>query len=198
MKPTVDQIGLYARASIKYLTSFLKSDWTLADYLVRFRHFRMEESEAGRRRRPTPWTAQVVYWPLMFGCGQTREEAYADLQRRFDEYKGGGRALPRPGTRVKLEFELATTVEIERYEPLAGEFFAQILAMDYHECLVTDESSLWDFHDEETNEAYHRKIVAVYGVDVSDVESGNLVRIFQRICESRRQAQPAYESESIS
>jgi hypothetical protein len=54
--------------------------------------------------------------------------------------------------------------------------------------LVTDESSLWDFHSEETNEEYHRKIMEVYGTDVSDIESGNLVRIFERI---RAQGQPA-------
>jgi hypothetical protein len=83
---------------------------------------------------------------------------------------------------------LAPTVEIEQYEPLANEFFEKILAMNYNECLVTDESSLWDFHSEETNEEYHRKIMEVYGTDVSDIESGNLVRIFERI---RAQGQPA-------
>jgi len=183
------------KALVKYLASFFKPDWTLADYPVWFRHFRIEESEADRGWRSTPWTAQVIHWPLMFGCGQTKDEAYADLQQRFDEHKGGGRALPRPGTRVRLEFELAPTVEIERYEPLACEFFEQILVINYHECLVTDESSLWDFHDEKTNESYHHKIVEVYGVDVSDIESGNLVQIFQRIRESGW-TRPAYGSGS--
>jgi hypothetical protein len=102
--------------------------------------------------------------------------------------KGGSKALPRPGTKVRPAIELAPTVEIEQYEPLANEFFEKILAMNYNECLVTDESSLWDFHSEETNEEYHRKIMEVYGTDVSDIESGNLVRIFERI---RAQGQPA-------
>lgn len=66
----------------------------------------------------------------------------ANLKRRFDEYKGGSHKLPRPGTRVRPEIEVAPTVEIEPYELLASEFFEMILAMNYDECLVTDESSL--------------------------------------------------------
>ncbi|MEW6609694.1 MAG: hypothetical protein AB1414_19990 [bacterium] len=140
------------------------------------------------RLRPVPWTAQVLNWPLMFGHGQTQEESYADMKRRFEEYKGGDKTLPRPGTRGKMEIEFAPTVEIAQYEPLAGEFFKQILAMNYDECLITDESSLWDFHSEETNEEYHRKIAEVYGVDVSDIKNGNLVQIFKRIRTRERPA----------
>ena len=132
--------------------------------------------------------ARVINWPLMFGHGQTKEEAYADLKRHFEEYKGGSKTLPRPGTKVRPEIELAPTVEIEQYEPLANEFFEKILAMSYNECLVTDESSLWDFHGGEANEEYHRKITQVYGVDVSNIENGNLVQIFERI---RARGRPA-------
>jgi hypothetical protein len=49
--------------------------------------------------------------------------------------------------------------------------------------LVTDESSLWDFHDEETNAEYFRKISLLYGVDVSGVEPPTLARIAVRLCE---------------
>jgi hypothetical protein len=176
------------KAVSKYISSFFKTNWTLEDYPVRFQHFRVDESGAGRRLTPVPWMARVTNWPLMFGHGQTKEEAYADLKRHFEKYKGESQTLPRPGTRVKPKIELAPTVEIEQYEPLAGEFFEKVLAMNYGECLVTDESSLWDFHGEETNEEYHRKIVEVYGVDVSDVESGNLVQIFKRISAQERLA----------
>jgi len=176
------------KAFSKYILSFFKTDWTLEEYPVRFRHFRVDESEARRRLTPALWMAQVINWPLMFGHGQTQEEAYADLKRHFEEYKGGSKALPRPGTKVRPAIELAPTVEIEQYELLANEFFEKILAMNYNECLVTDESSLWDFHSEETNEEYQRRILEVYGTDVSDIESGNLVRIFERI---RAQGWPA-------
>jgi len=62
--------------------------------------------------------------------------------------------------------------------------------MNYHDCLVTDESSLWDFPGEETNGEYHQKIAGVYGIDISDIESGNLAQIFKRI---REHKQPGYQ-----
>jgi hypothetical protein len=46
----------------------------------------------------------------MFGHGQTNEEAYADLKRHFEEYKGESKTLLRPGMRVRPEIELALTV----------------------------------------------------------------------------------------
>jgi hypothetical protein len=130
-----------------------------------------------------PWMARIVNWWRMFGHGQTKGEAYTELDRRFSEYKNQGKKLPRPGTKKKPQIVIAPKVEIEQYEQIASDFFEKILEMNYHECLTTDESSLWDFHGEETNEAYHRKIAEVYRVDVSDIESGNLVQIFKRISE---------------
>jgi hypothetical protein len=47
-------------------------------------------------------------------------------------------------------------------------------------------SSLWDFHGDETNDALHAKIKEVYGVDVSDIKSGNLSEILERIAASRK------------
>ncbi len=50
---------------------------------------------------------------------------------------------------------------------------------------VSDESSLWDFHTGETNKVLIAKIKDPYGVDVSDIESGNLAMILDRIATSR-------------
>lgn len=49
--------------------------------------------------------------------------------------------------------------------------------------LITDESSLRDFQAVEDLELadIHRKIREIYGVDVSDIVSGNLVEVFARI-----------------
>ena len=55
------------------------------------------------------------------------------------------------------------------------------LEKDYRECWISDQSSLWDFHGEMSNEHLHRKIWDAYRVDVSDIESANLVEIFERI-----------------
>ena len=47
--------------------------------------------------------------------------------------------------------------------------------------LVTDESSLWDFHTEESNDGLNATIERVYGVNVSDIQSGNIAEILDRI-----------------
>ncbi len=85
-----------------------------------------------------------------------------------------------------MKFELAPTTEIEKYESIAPDFFERILDMNRNECLITDESSLWDFHGEMSNDTFYSKILEVYGVDVSDVERGNLAKIFQRIADAER------------
>lgn len=89
-----------------------------------------------------------------------------------------------------MEFELAPQFEIEQYEDIAVDFFRRILDMDYYGCLITDESSLYDFDfefDAEKDKIDHQtetlleKVKQVYGLDVSDLEDLFLIDIFKRI-----------------
>jgi hypothetical protein len=82
------------------------------------------------------------------------------------------------------QIELASTLEVDKFESIASDFFPRILDMDRNDCLITDESSLWDFHTELSNEPFCSKILEAYGIDVSDVEKGNLAKIFHRIAEA--------------
>jgi hypothetical protein len=66
---------------------------------------------------------------------------------------------------------------------LAKDFVKRILDIDW--AWISDESTLCDFHSEETNESSIKKIRDVYGVDVSDISDGNLADIFDRILENR-------------
>ena len=84
-----------------------------------------------------------------------------------------------------LKVELAPSVEVDKFESIASDFFARIFDMDRDDCLITDESSLWDFHSEESNEPFYSKILEAHGIDVSDVERGNLAKILRRITEAR-------------
>ncbi|HEX8399623.1 MAG TPA: hypothetical protein VF644_19475 [Pyrinomonadaceae bacterium] len=84
------------------------------------------------------------------------------------------------------KFELASTTEIDKFESLATDFFEKILNMNRDDCLITDESSLWDFHGEISNDLFYSKILEVYRVNVSNVERGNLVKIFQKIAQAKR------------
>ena len=69
------------------------------------------------------------------------------------------------------------------FRSLADEFMEEIFSMEPGSYLITDESSLRDFQGVEDLELpdIHRKIFEVYGVDVSDIVSGNLVEVFVRI-----------------
>jgi hypothetical protein len=60
----------------------------------------------------------------------------------------------------------------------------RVLRLDW--AWISDESSLWDFHHQETNAALVAKIREVYGVDVSDIESANLADILDRIAANQR------------
>jgi len=85
-----------------------------------------------------------------------------------------------------VSLELASTKVVDKFASIAPDFFEKILDMDLNDCLITDESSLWDFHTEKSNDLLYSKILEAYGVDVSDVEKGNLAKIFRRIMEVKQ------------
>lgn len=170
---------LQIRAGFKYLKSFSKSEWTIHDYPVRFRHFKTDGTEPAGRLKPVPWSAQIINWWQMNGVGETKEAAFADLKEKLQAAKERNGSLPRPGTGLPIEF--ASTDQISLHWNIAEDFFSRVLEMDYADCWISDESSLWDFHGEESNDHLNKKVWETYRVDISDIEDGKLVKIFQRI-----------------
>lgn len=83
------------------------------------------------------------------------------------------------------KIELASTAGIELFEDIAEEFMFRIFGFEAGDYLITDESSLRDFKgvDEMELADIQRRIRRVYGLDVSDLASGNLLEIFVRIHE---------------
>jgi hypothetical protein len=167
------------KAAFKYLLSFRKKEWTINDYPIRFKRFEISNEEQYGRLQPVPWSAQIINWWQMGGDGDTKEAAFADLKKNLEALKENGTSLPRPGTGLPIEF--ASTEKVSLHSDIAGDFFERVLEQNYDDCWISDESSLWDFHGEETNEHLHKKIWECYRVDVSDIEDGNLVKIFERI-----------------
>lgn len=74
-------------------------------------------------------------------------------------------------------------MRVGQHSELAKDFVKRVLALDW--AWISDESSLWDFHGDETNASLNEQIRLVYGVDVSDISSGNLADIFDRISKNR-------------
>ena len=166
-------------AFLKRLTSYRKALWQLDDYPIRVKEQVTTSVTPQGRWRPIPWSAQIVNWWQMAGHGNTREEALANLRASFAGFRDSHDRLPRPGTGAPLEFAFADVVK--RHEEVARDFLTRILGLNYDECIISDESSLWDFHTSDTNDEYYRKIMLLYRVDVTDIEGAKLGAIFERI-----------------
>lgn len=82
---------------------------------------------------------------------------------------------------------------IDSYAYIAIDFFPKIFEMSYHDVLVTDESSVYDFDFELTSDTIvHKtapvidKIKEIYGVDVIGMNKLLLVDIFKKIAENKK------------
>ena len=165
----------------KYAASFVATNWSLDSYPIRIRESTPAwDLPPDSHLKPVKWTAQIDGWPTMGGHGDGRDEAFANLAERFQQYVASGKALPRPGT-DHMDIEFASTDRLAEVEYLAPRFFDEVIGMDYGDCLITDESSLWDFHAEADNEQFFARIQEIYGVNVRDIESGRIVDILLRL-----------------
>jgi hypothetical protein len=179
-------IAWQIRAAWSFFASMVKHEWSLDDYPVRVWSQPTSESSHKSRSKPLAWTASVINWPGMSGSADSRLDALEKLRKNFDQFKATKSRLPRPGTKVPIEF--AARVRVDEHSELAKDFVKTVLGEDW--AWISDESSLWDFHGDETNESLTKKIRHIYGVDVSDISNGNLADIFDRILQHRRAIQP--------
>lgn len=174
------RIANQARAVWKLCLSFRKRKWKLSDYPVSIRTQEPGPALPGSRFRLPRFVASITNWHLS-GTGDSEAEALESLQTNFatviSRREAEGLALPRPGTRVPIAF--ASQERINAHPELAEDFIHRILGLE--SAWISDESSLWDFSGEETNDALYTKIKEVYGVDLSDIESAKLCEILERI-----------------
>ena len=178
-----------ALALWKRLLSFGKRDWNLEDYPVILRTQETGDEPRPQRLQLQPHVAQIVNW-WMSGAGETQADASAELERNFQNVKiaraSAGKPLPRPGAQVPIQW--ASNERIAATGDLADDFVQRVLGFDW--AVMSDDSSLGDFHSEETNLALIIKIKDVYGVDVSDIESARVCEILERILQSRSRVDP--------
>jgi hypothetical protein len=168
----------------KLLLSFFKSDWQLADYPLSVQN--LSDLPLAKRGLGVDfpvelgpllqWKAEIIGWKRLSAFGNTSEEAIANLECKFYTYKSSSEPLPRPGTQVPQEQHDRT--EIEAYEIIAVDFFGSILKTNFYTCVLSDEASLWDFLP---GEDYNQRISTRYGIDISSISNGNLVKIFRMI-----------------
>ena len=165
----------------KYIVSYSRVNWSLSDYPIWLKEQGPTDKHSSNRTTTPRFVAQIINWPLVNGTGDTQEDALKELQKNFESIKARREVMPRPGSHVPLEF--GSQVRINRYRELADEFVDQILDVEW--ALLADESSLWDFHGNDSNEVYLEKIKKKYHVDVSHVADGNIATILETITATR-------------
>jgi hypothetical protein len=175
-----ERLSYKVRSCWKLCLSFRKRDWEMSDYPIIVR-----ENEATPRPAKQRYFALILNWNVG-GAGQSKTEALQALEKNFARAKAeriiSGGSIPRPGAQVPVEF--ASQKRISAHSDLAEDFIQRILNVDG--AWISDESSLWDFHHGETNDALIARINELYGVDVSDIESGNLAEILERVATKRK------------
>lgn len=174
------QVKDQLQAAWKFCRSLLTRDWEFSDYPVAIREHKGNPSYTGTRLMQHRYVASIVNW-CVSGSGNTPGEALQQLEKAFASVKAeralAKRRLPRPGVHVPIEF--ASQERVSGHPGLADDFVRRVLNLDW--AWISDESSLWDFHHEETNDILISKINEVYEVDVSDIQSAKLSEILERI-----------------
>ncbi|MCH7958951.1 MAG: hypothetical protein IID08_02400 [Candidatus Hydrogenedentes bacterium] len=164
-------------AAYKWVASFLRSDWAIADYPVRFR-------DQGRTvPADSTWSVQIINWWTVGGLGESKEEAYKNLSANFDAIKESRKQLPRPGTHAPIEY--AATDLLEKNWAIVSQIIEEVLGFQVEEVFVSDESSLLDFSEDKDISEYQIKINRIFGVDVTHINSENIVDIAEYIAKNR-------------
>ena len=168
----------------KWLLSFRKSEWSLNDYPVRVTRQEPDSTFSAPRFNQHLYRAYIVNGAIT-ASGNTSAEAMACLMQNFESVRQRWRQEVKPAIRPGANWpvEFASQEKVSTDQRLSEEFIQKVLGLDW--AWISDESSLWDFHTEQTNDLLYAKIREVYGVDVSDIESARLWEIFERIRHAR-------------
>jgi hypothetical protein len=165
-----------ARAWLAYIRSFFKKNWQLCDYPIHYMPQTHTGPDTPERLRVLPWRADILagisqawetlekrHTPILNQSSPPHEKigpSCLDLVDRFPSRSHQPKEFPSiPISAITLSTKFWHT---------NGQF-------------LSDESSLWDFHEETDNTALIRKIGVVYGVDVSHISSANIVEILEEI-----------------
>ena len=163
-------------AKWKYALSFFKRDWQWNDYPIWIREQKPEQDMQFPGLMMHRYVAMVVNWSTVSGSGDSKAEAMGKLKACFENVKLA-KPLPRPGTGLPIEF--APQDRIMAHTDLADDFVKRVLEVEG--AWISDESTLWEFSLIESDDVFHARIKEIYGVDVSDIKSGNIAAILERI-----------------
>jgi hypothetical protein len=101
--------------------------------------------------------------------------------------KGGTHLLAIEAVNDK-PLEFASASRVDQHSELMKDFIERVLQTEW--TWISDKSSLRDFSTGLNHDTLNAKVLEVYGVDVSDIRSGNLADIFDRIAKKNTSRPP--------
>jgi hypothetical protein len=132
---------------------------------------------------PRGFIARIVRWPAIKAIGNSPEDAAEKLLEKFCRSRyfqeSEGQSMLRPG--MEASMDRPSSNRTNAHPELRDDFIGCGLGLKW--ALLSDDSSLWNFHCRESNDALYEKIVECYGVEVSDIKSGNISAIIGRIAQ---------------
>src|SRR5437763_11516001 len=119
----------------KFCMSFRKHDWELGDYPVVVREQPLENGSGPSlppRVQPR-YLARIINWGVMTESGETPAQAMENLRDHFNRIKEArlseSKGLPRPGTKVSIEF--ASSDRVSADPELREDFIQRVLDTDW-------------------------------------------------------------------
>jgi hypothetical protein len=102
------------------------------------------------------------------------------IVRSVLEWRAERRAISEP------ELIFASQDQIMELESVLEELFPTVLGYSYHDCIITDESSLGDFaSSEEESERMSDTLASAYGIALSELPDDRLVTVARAVASRR-------------
>lgn len=172
-------------SKIRRIKSLLKREYSLNDYLILTIYNLVEYyiQENDEIRISTDWKAEIYGWEEIFGTGTTEQDALRRLEQEFERYRLDHGTLPKPARPTVLlsTVHYSPVERIHMYTPLIKDFFPRILNRKPEDCWISELSTMWHFIPDYRFDEIVQLIYDEYGVDISDIEGGNLLSIFDRL-----------------
>jgi hypothetical protein len=165
------------RIAKSWLASFLRGEWRPEHYPIVVR----EQVEMPDEQR---WHARVLNWPAPIGLGPTKQQARAaleaDLHAIATKRQAEGKLMPRPGTRVPVQF--ASTARVGVDPALLIEFITKALGFGPDDpVFISDLSTISHFGDDERVREIRANIREHFGVTVDQEEPVLIADVLEAI-----------------
>lgn len=130
------------------------------------------------------WSARVLNWPGPTGLGKTLDEARSTLVANLHDIATyrfkAGQAMPRPGTKVPIEF--ASTGRVNADPALLDDFIERVLGFNRGDpVFISDLSSIGDFGDDGEVARIRAQIEQLYGLKVTESKPVLIADILERV-----------------